>query len=348
MLIIAAVVVLLVLSGVISAWRDPRRLRPGVYLGLATVLLALVVVEVVVAVAGSTFTGAVIVLALSFCGLLVIGVLGVFLIVNGVTLVRREGVRPATLLSGALGAVLVIYVIAVAVGLTVGWFDVTTSNSILLILLAGGLPAGYLGFVFVTFLGWSLVYALWGRRRASRDPVGAVVVLGAGLLGGDRVSPLLAGRLDRGRTLYEFARHAGRRPILICSGGKGTDEQISEAEAMARYLVERGVDESDVVLENSSTDTEENLVYSARLLTERKIRGPVAVVTSDYHAFRAATLMRNAGIDGFSTGAHTASYFFPNAQTREYIAILRDHLWLNVAIVVCLSVPWIAGLVRAL
>ncbi|MDL9944821.1 YdcF family protein [Gordonia sp. ABSL11-1] len=109
-----------------------------------------------------------------------------------------------------------------------------------------------------------------------------------------------------------------------------------------------GVDAIDVVLEDSSTDTEENLTYSARLLAERGIRGPVAVVTSDYQAFRAATLMRNAGIDGFSTGAHTASHFFPNAQNREFIAILREHLWLDVGIVVVPVVPWIAGLIQAL
>lgn len=348
MVIIAAVVVLLLLSGIISAWRDPRRLRPGVYLGAAVVLVVLLVIVLVVHAVGSTLTGAVIILAVGFSGLAVIAAMGVFLIVNGVNLVRHEGVHPPTMLSVGLGVVCLGYAVAVAAGVVVGRVDVSESNTVLLILLAVGLPAGYLGFVLATFLGWSLVYARWGRRRASRNAVGAVIVLGAGLPDGDRVSPLLASRLDRGHGVYELARRKGRRPILVCSGGKGSDERISEAEAMKRYLVEHGVDASDVVLEDSSTDTEENLTYSARLLAERGIRGPVAVVTSDYHAFRAATLMRNTGIDGFSTGAHTASYFFPNAQTREFIAILRDHLWLNVGIVVVLSVPWIAGLIRAL
>ncbi|ROZ89473.1 YdcF family protein [Gordonia sp. OPL2] len=348
MLIVAAVVVLLLLSGIISAWRDPRRLRPGVYLGAALVLVALLVIFLVMRTAGNPLTGAVIVLALSFSGLAVIAALGAFLIVNGANLARHEGVHLPTLLSTGLGVVLLGYAVAVAAGMVIGQVYVGDSNTIVVILLAVGLPAGYLGFVFATFLGWSLVYARWGRRRAGRDAVGAVIVLGAGLLDGDRVSPLLAGRLDRGQVVYELARRKGRRPIVICSGGRGPDERIPEAEAMARYLVERGIDESDVVLENSSTDTAENLTYSARLLAEREIRGPVAVVTSDYHAFRAATLMRNAGIDGFSTGAHTPSYFFPNAQTREYLAILRDHLWLNVGVVVCLSVPWMTALIRSL
>ena len=74
----------------------------------------------------------------------------------------------------------------------------------------------------------------------------------------------------------------------------------------------------------------------------------VAVVTSGYHAFRGAMLMRSAGIDGFSTGAHTARYFVPNAQVREFLAVLRDHRWINSIVLVLLSVPLISGTAVAL
>ncbi|MEE3851155.1 YdcF family protein [Gordonia sp. LSe1-13] len=348
MYIFAAVWALLVLSGLITAWRDPRRLRPGLYFAAAGVLAVMLLVFFGVAATGSELTGAWTLIAVGMCGLLAIVALGIYLIVNGVDLARKEGARPATLLSSLLGALLVGYVAAVFVGVVIGWFDAAASNTFLLLVLAIGLPAGYLGFVFVAFLGWSLVYAIYGRRRARTQPVGAVIVLGAGLIGGDRVSPLLAGRLDRGRELMDLAIGTGLDPILVCSGGRGNDERLSEAEAMSNYLADHGVDRGRVRLEDDSTDTAENLTFTKRLLDEHHTSGAAAVVTSDYHAFRAATLMRSAGIEGFSTGAHTAAYFFPNAQVREFVAILRDHWQLNLAVIVVLSVPWVMSLVNIL
>ncbi|MEE4021480.1 YdcF family protein [Gordonia sp. PKS22-38] len=348
MYIFAAVWALLVLSGLITAWRDPRRLRPGLYFAAAGVLAVMLVVFLGVAATGSELTAAWTLIAVGICGLLAIGALGTYLIVNGADLARKEGVRPATLLSSALGTLLIGYVVAVFIGVVIGWFDAAASNTFLLFVLAIGLPAGYLGSVFVAFLGWSLAYAIHGRRRARKEPVGAVIVLGAGLIGGDRVSPLLAGRLDRGRELLDTALGAGLDPILVCSGGRGGDERLSEAEAMSNHLAEQGVDADRLRLEDASTDTAENLAFTKRLLDENHITGVAAVVTSDYHAFRAATLMRSVGIDGFSTGAHTATYFFPNAQVREFVAILRDHWQLNLAVVVVLSVPWVMALVHVL
>jgi uncharacterized SAM-binding protein YcdF (DUF218 family) len=348
MLLVAALLALLVLSGVLSAWRDPRRLKPGIYLTAAGALLVMITVFLALTATGNEVTEAWVLLAMCACGLLAIIALGIYLIVNGFDLARKEGARPATLLSTLLGILLFGYAIAVSIGVVIGWFDSAASNSILLVLLAVGLPAGYLGFVFVAFLGWSLLYAQHGRRKARTEPVDAIIVLGAGLLGGNRVNPLLANRLDRGHELLDNAIRARRDPILVCSGGRGDDETESEASAMSRYLVEHGVDDRRIRIEDASTDTAENLAYTKQLLDESGITGRAAVVTSDYHAFRAATLMRSAGIDGFSTGAHTAAYFVPNAQVREFVAILRDHLWLNVAVLAVLSVPWVAGLVRVL
>jgi uncharacterized SAM-binding protein YcdF (DUF218 family) len=58
-------------------------------------------------------------------------------------------------------------------------------------------------------------------------------------------------------------------------------------------------------------------------------RSKVAVVTSNFHAFRAALLMRRAGLPGYTIGAPTAGYYWPSASIREYVAILRDHPVLN-------------------
>ncbi len=343
-LIVAAV---LLIASAVLAWQDPRRLSPGILLtaGLSGVMLAAVIAAVDSGVDddGSVLAPAVVIVALGLVALLAILILGVSLIANGVTLLRREGRRPANLLSALLGALLSGYALTVLLGIIVGWFDVSTSNALLNFLLAVGIPAGYLGFVFASLLLWSWLYGRWSRWRARRAKVGAIIVLGAGLLDRSRVGPLLASRLDRGREIYDLARPSGLDPLIICSGGRGGDERLSEAAAMAEYLVSKGVDRDAIALEDRSTDTAENLRYSRRVLDERGVTESVAVVTSGYHAFRGAMLMRSAGIDGFSTGAHTARYFVPNAQVREFLAVLRDHRWINGVVLVLLSVPLIAA-----
>ncbi|NDZ94387.1 YdcF family protein [Streptomyces sp. SID6673] len=333
--------VLLALGAGISAWREPRRLLPGIFGTGAVVVVAMMVVAAVVGARGRELSGAMVLAVVAVAGLVAAAVLGVYLVRTGVELVRREGLRPSMMLSATLGTLLLVYVVGVAMGLVVGWLIPTSDHRLLVVLAAIGVPGAYLGFALLALVLWSVVYDAWARRRVRRDPVGAVVVLGAGLIDGRRVGGLLAGRLDLAHEVFDLAEASGRRPIMICSGGRGADEEMSEAAAMSDYLLARGIRGDAVLAEDDSTDTAENIAFSAELLAGRGVAGPVAVVTSDFHALRAAMLMRSNEIDGFATGARTASYFVPNAEVREFAAIMWKHRWLNLALVVALSVPWL-------
>ena len=110
----------------------------------------------------------------------------------------------------------------------------------------------------------------------------------------------------------------------------GVDEPRSEGEAMAEYARELGAPSERMLVASASTTTEANLALSRTLLAESGVRGPVLAVSNDYHAFRAATLLRKLGIDGHAIGARTARYYLPSALLREFIALLRDHRVLNV------------------
>ena len=98
---------------------------------------------------------------------------------------------------------------------------------------------------------------------------------------------------------------------------------------MTAYLLERGLDAHDVVTEDRATSTEENLLLSRALLEERGVAGHLRVVTSGYHAGRAALIARRLGIDADVTGARTAWYFVPSAFVREFAAVLTYHPWPN-------------------
>jgi uncharacterized SAM-binding protein YcdF (DUF218 family) len=194
--------------------------------------------------------------------------------------------------------------------------------------------AGYLVFLFVAYTSYALIYSkLPVTRRA-----GYVVVLGAGLLDGGQVPPLLASRLERGRAVYERLVSGGEGPVLIVSGGKGSDEQVPEAAAMARYLTERGFPAGRLVLEDRSASTAENLLFSKAIMDRPRPGAPGApgtrcvIVTSGFHAFRAADIARRLGIDGQATGARSVRYFWPGALLREFAAVLVGNKLVNAVV----------------
>ena len=87
------------------------------------------------------------------------------------------------------------------------------------------------GFAFVGFMMYSCVY-LWLPKKQHYD---FIIIHGAGLLDGERVTPLLKRRIDKAVQAFHQSKNPHIR--LIASGGQGSDEKISEAQAMYNYLV---------------------------------------------------------------------------------------------------------------
>lgn len=117
-----------------------------------------------------------------------------------------------------------------------------------------------------------------------------VIVLGAKI--NDRSpSLMLKGRLD---AAYDYLK---THPEAMCvvSGGQGIDEICSEAEAMADYLMEKGIAAERLLLENQSTNTYENLQFSMELIREQGLSENVVIATQEFHQYRAATLAKWAG-----------------------------------------------------
>ena len=102
----------------------------------------------------------------------------------------------------------------------------------------------YMTFLYLSYVSYGTFCNLFPVRK---EP-DAIIILGSGLIG-DKVPPLLAQRLEKGKAIYE---QFNGRPKLIVSGGQGSDELIAEAEAMAGYLIEHGVPEDAILIENRS------------------------------------------------------------------------------------------------
>ncbi|MFD8708198.1 YdcF family protein [Kitasatospora sp. NPDC059648] len=317
LLLLAAALLLLLF---VRRFRDDRRrFGNGVLLGLSTLLLfAGSFLELdrfhrplAQAVAGATGVAAV-VSATAVAGALM---------ANGIRMVRTEGGRPANLLSllAGLGVLAVLALAVVAARTDQGLLRAAATAALLV--------AGYLSFLVFCFAGYAALY----QRVTARRPVDFVVVLGAGLTNGSTVPPLLAARLRRALTLYRRQAARGRPPILVVSGGKGSDERVPEAEAMAGYLAGRGVPDEHILQERASTNTGENLRFSRELMERVRPDYRCAIVTNDFHVLRAGILARRAGVPGEAHGAPTAAYYRPSATLREFVAVLVSYPLTNLA-----------------
>jgi uncharacterized SAM-binding protein YcdF (DUF218 family) len=329
-----------VLVFIVSFSLEPRKLRTGLYFFAAigwVLMLALGWLTEAATRLWDDLGGAYVLLGFLALVVLTGVLLGVFMVISGATLVRREGFRVTRLLSIVLGTAVLVY-LALGVGVVL---SARPGLELAFLLLA--IPVAYFGFGFASFVLYGLFYPWWMERFGV--PVSTVVVLGSGLIEG-QVPPLLASRLRKGRTVRDRSAAAGLEPRMITSGGRGPDEPVAEAEAMRDFLVDDGVPAASLLVEDRSRNTEENLQFSAELIAERGLAGPIAVVTSDFHALRAALLMRKAGLPGYAVGAGTARYFWPTAVIREYAAVIRDHFWLNAVLLAVCFVPAVGFALR--
>ena len=167
-----------------------------------------------------------------------------------------------------------------------------------------------------------------------------IIVLGSRIRKDGTLTPILKGRVDKAIEFSKEQKEKNNRDIIfIPSGGKGEDEIISEAEAMKNYLIENGIDESNIIVENKSINTYQNMKYSKELI-DQKHNGNIIFSTTNYHVFRSGVIANNQGIDCEGIGSTTKWYFYTNALIREFIANLyeqrKEHILIVLIMNICL------------
>ncbi|TAA11485.1 YdcF family protein [Streptococcus parasuis] len=225
------------------------------------------------------------------------------LYLNGFQILKREGVHLHNFLSMGLAVALTFYLF-IAPFVVQSLSDISFFNMVFI----------YVGFLVSYAIIISMLYttsSFVNLVNLFPGKLDYVVVLGAGLIG-DKVTPILASRIEKGIAIYQ--KHPGSK--LIMSGGQGPDELMAEGQAMANYALEKGVPAEDILIENQSTNTEENLKFSYALM---KPGSRFALVTNYYHFFRALLLARKLKIKCIGYGARTKFYFSLNAFIREFV-----------------------------
>ena len=150
------------------------------------------------------------------------------------------------------------------------------------------------------------------------DDLDAVIVLGAQVRA-DGPSRVLRYRLDTAREYLEG--HPQTRCIV--SGGKGTNEPEPEAEVMARYLEEHGIDPARITIERESLNTIGNIRNSMQFIDAAQDR--IGIVTNDFHVFRGVAIARKQGIAHVcGLAAPSDPWYLPNNLFRETFGISKD------------------------
>ena len=154
-----------------------------------------------------------------------------------------------------------------------------------------------------------------------------IMILGCGIRKDGGLTPLLRGRADAALN-FEAAQYeqTGKHAKFIPSGGQGSDEIISESEAIKRYLLEKGVPEERILKEDKSVNTFQNILFSKQVIendagSAENIKA--AFATTNYHIFRGYVLSQKHNLDAQGISAKTKWYFYPNAFLREFVGLLR-------------------------
>lgn len=147
-----------------------------------------------------------------------------------------------------------------------------------------------------------------------------IIVLGAQVKEDGSLSLQLQWRLDKALEVYR----AYPQPIVVC-GAQGENEPTTEAAAMRDYLLQNGVPDADILLEDQSFNTRQNLKNAQRMLGENVKK--VLIVTSDYHLPRAMALAQDTGFEPTGAGSPIKWYYWPKNHFREALAWVK--YWLQ-------------------
>ena len=186
-----------------------------------------------------------------------------------------------------------------------GWFRITFRGLVI---------AGVLLLLIIE----GMIVSEFGATAA--DGADYVIVLGAQWKT-TGPSYVLQKRLDKA---VEYLQ-ANPETQVIVSGGQGYDEPISEAEGMKGYLENAGIDPERILMEDASTNTTQNLIYSGELLD--KSENHVVIITNNFHMFRALAIARKQGylqVEGLSAGTYAITV--PNNLLREAFGVIKDFM----------------------
>lgn len=245
--------------------------------------------------------------------------------VSNIWLLRREGVSTYNMLGIALAFVWFLGVVSIYFS-----FDLLIDFNLTVAVYVSFSISYILSLLECLLLSTVLSAFLAAKRKASLD-LDYLIILGCRIMSDGKPTPILKSRIDAavGFERKQFAA-AGTHIKFVPSGGQGSDEVISESESIKRYLVEQGYPDEQIIKEDKSVNTDQNIKFS-----RDKIKAnagsldnvKVGFATTNYHVFRGYVLAKKHNLKVQGIASKTKWYFFPNAFLREFAGLVAERKW---------------------
>ncbi len=173
-------------------------------------------------------------------------------------------------------------------------------------------------FVCCVYAATATVLVVHGFQASKTIPENTPAVVLGCAVNGEKPSLMLQKRID---AAYGYLTE-NPQAVCILSGGKGDDENISEAQAMYNALTAKGISPERLYLEDNSTTTAENIQFSKEILRENGLGETVVLVTTDFHQFRAGVFAENAGLSTYKVCSRSGAFSLPTFIVREWFTVL--------------------------
>ncbi len=179
---------------------------------------------------------------------------------------------------------------------------------------------GVLLLFIALFLLFYVIMYFFLKKKGEEKPIDYIpfmIVLGARVRG-ETPTRALRRRIEKA---YEYLEK-NENTIAILSGGKGEGELISEASCIQKVLLEKGIAQNRLILEEKSKTTKENIRFSKKWIKDKK--EPILIVTSDFHVWRGRILAAENGFRSvYGLGAKSEPLLVLHYYTREILAWVK-------------------------
>lgn len=176
-----------------------------------------------------------------------------------------------------------------------------------------------IGVLWAAVLTGCMIYGANALAVGAQAPQDATVVVLGSKVSGTVPSADLMARINAAGVYLK----ANAQARCIVSGGQGVGELVSEASVMHDYLVKDGIDASRIIMEDQSKTTLENLENSLVVIKKNGLSRNLAIVTDEYHEFRAGKIAQKLGATPYAVSAQTPWYIFSACYGRELLALTK-------------------------
>ena len=143
-----------------------------------------------------------------------------------------------------------------------------------------------------------------------------IIVLGCQIRGSVPSSTLKARCTVASRYL-----EAHPEALAIATGGQGADEDLSEGQCIFNLMTENGISPDRIIIEDKSTNTDENIANAKKIIEENGFSNEVAIATSEYHQYRASMICQKNGLTASAVPSGSSRAAKPTFFTREVFGV---------------------------